>query len=96
MGSRLCLRILDKMGVPTPKRIEVNRDGGPRLESAELAAHMKEVNGVVLEGPEDGTGGGARTTLKVELLDDGDHCLWTVNRSKNLLSKSPSVVRITT
>ena len=72
---RLCLRILDKMGVPTPKRLEVNRDGGPRLESAELAAHMKEVNGVVLEGPEDGTGGGARTTLKVELLDDGDTLL---------------------
>jgi inositol hexakisphosphate/diphosphoinositol-pentakisphosphate kinase len=72
---RLCLRILDKMGVPTPKRIEVNRDGGPRLESAELAAHMKAVNGVVLEGPEDGTGGGARTTLKVELSDDGDTLL---------------------
>lgn len=72
---RLCLRILDKMGVPTPKRIEVNRDGGPRLESAELAAHMKEVNGVVLDGPEDGTGGGARTTLNVELTDDGDTLL---------------------
>lgn len=72
---RLCLRILDRMGVPTPKRIEVNRDGGPRLESAELAAHMKEVNGVILDGPEDGTGGGARITLKVELLDDGDTLL---------------------
>jgi inositol hexakisphosphate/diphosphoinositol-pentakisphosphate kinase len=72
---RLCLRILDRMGVPTPKRIEVNRDGGPRLESAELAAHMKEVNGVVLDGPEDGTGGGARITLKIELVDDGDTLL---------------------
>src|ERR1700753_2209559 len=72
---RLCLRILDKMGVPTPKRIEVNRDGGLRLESAELAAHMKKVNGVVLEGPEDGTGGGARITQQVQLIDDGDTLL---------------------
>src|SRR6266480_7524792 len=30
---RLCLRILDQMGVPTPPRVEVDRDGGPRIES---------------------------------------------------------------
>jgi inositol-hexakisphosphate/diphosphoinositol-pentakisphosphate 1-kinase len=69
---RLCLRVLDQMSVPTPKRIEVNRDGGPKLESAELAAHMKKVSGVVLEGPEDGTGGGARITRHVTLSDDED------------------------
>ena len=44
---RLCLRILDKMGVPTPERIEVNRDGGPRLESSELAKHMQMLSGVL-------------------------------------------------
>ena len=69
---RLCLRILDAMGVPTPKRIEVNRDGGPRLESPELASHVKKMCGVSLEGPEDGTGGGARLTRKVAMIDDGD------------------------
>ena len=69
---RLCLRILDHMGVPTPKRLEVNRDGGPRLESPELAAHVQEMSGVVLEGPEDGTGGGTPRTKKVALIDDGD------------------------
>ncbi|EXJ92861.1 hypothetical protein A1O3_01415 [Capronia epimyces CBS 606.96] len=69
---RLCLKILDQMHIPTPKRIEVNRDGGPRLETAELAQHVKAKTGVVLEGPEDGTGGGASITQKVELIDDGD------------------------
>ena len=34
---RLCLSILDKLNVPTPKRIEVNRDGGPKLPSADFA-----------------------------------------------------------
>ena len=69
---RLCLRILDKMGVPTPKRLEVNRDGGPRLESAALAHHVKELTGVTLEGAEDGTGGGTPYTSQVHMIDDGD------------------------
>jgi inositol-hexakisphosphate/diphosphoinositol-pentakisphosphate 1-kinase len=72
---RLCLRILDKMGVPTPKRLEVNRDGGPRLESASLAKHVKKLTGVVLEGAEDGTGGGTPNTRRVDLIDDGDTLL---------------------
>lgn len=69
---RLCLRILDQMGVPTPYRVEVNRDGGPRLESRELAEHVRKINGLRLEGPEDGTGGGARLTQQVAMTDDGD------------------------
>jgi hypothetical protein len=69
---RLCLKILDHMHVPTPKRIEVTRDGGPKLESSELAQHVKAMTGVVLEGPADGTGGGAPVTKTVELTDDGD------------------------
>ncbi|KAJ5162835.1 Histidine phosphatase superfamily clade-2 [Penicillium coprophilum] len=44
---RLCLRILDHMGVPTPKRLEVNRDGGPVLESVELAQHIYRLTGNV-------------------------------------------------
>ncbi|KIV85932.1 hypothetical protein PV11_01582 [Exophiala sideris] len=69
---RICLKILDQMHIPTPKRIEVNRDGGPRLESPELAQHVFNMTGVVLEGPEDGTGGGTPLTQSVELTDEGD------------------------
>ena len=60
------------MGVPTPSRIEINRDGGPKLESVELAKLVKSLTGVSLEGPGDGTGGGASLTKDVALLDDGD------------------------
>ena len=66
---RICLRVLDSMGVRTPKRIEVNRDGGPTLESAQLAEHVRGFSGVKLEGPDDGTGGGMPITQKVELVD---------------------------
>ncbi|KAJ5692053.1 hypothetical protein N7462_001476 [Penicillium macrosclerotiorum] len=69
---RLCLRILDQMGVPTPKRMEVNRDGGPILESAEVAQHIHRLTGVKLEGPEDGTGGGAPRTQEVSMSEDGE------------------------
>ena len=69
---RICLRILDSMGVPTPKRVEVNRDGGPRLESKELATHVYSFSGVKLEGSDDGTGGGTPITQRVELVNYGD------------------------
>ncbi|KAL4975797.1 histidine phosphatase superfamily-domain-containing protein [Aspergillus desertorum] len=69
---RLCLRILDHMSVPTPKRVEVNRDGGPTLESPELAQHVYRLTGVKLDGPADGTGGGTPKTKIVTLSDDGD------------------------
>ena len=60
------------MGVRTPKRLEVNRDGGPTLESAQLAEHVRTFSGVKLEGPDDGTGGGMALTQKVEMIDGGD------------------------
>ena len=69
---RICLQILDRISVPTPKRIEVNRDGGPILATAELAQHVTAMTGVQLKGPRDGTGGGAVRPKKIELLDDGD------------------------
>ncbi|KAI0014455.1 histidine phosphatase superfamily-domain-containing protein [Xylariaceae sp. FL0662B] len=66
---RLCLRILDRINVPTPKRIEVNRDGGPSLLTPEVAKHIKDVTGIMLQptDPEN-----YRSPRKVELLDDGD------------------------
>lgn len=69
---RLCLRILDNMEVPTPKRVEVNRDGGPTLESAKLADHLYQFSGVRLQGSDDGTGGGLPIAEDVKLIDDGD------------------------
>jgi inositol-hexakisphosphate/diphosphoinositol-pentakisphosphate 1-kinase len=80
---RICLKILDKINVPTPKRLEVNRDGGPSILTAEMAKHLKEVTGVVLEGPADGTGGQCISPRKVELLDDGD----TLSVDGTLLAK---------
>lgn len=69
---RVCLQILDRINVPTPKRIEVNRDGGPILSSPDLAQHVYEKTGVRLEGPEDGTGGEAPRPKRVALSDDND------------------------
>ncbi|KIW08095.1 uncharacterized protein PV09_01033 [Verruconis gallopava] len=69
---RLCLMILDKIKVPTPERVEVNRDGGPRLASAELARVLYDRTGIRLPGPEDGTGGGQKPPRSVELIEDGE------------------------
>lgn len=69
---RICLRVLDMQGVPTPERLEVNRDGGPTLDSAELARHVQRMSGVKLIGPDDGTGGGMPKPQKVSLSEDGD------------------------
>jgi inositol hexakisphosphate/diphosphoinositol-pentakisphosphate kinase len=69
---RLCLSILDKLNVPTPKRLEISRDGGPKLRSAEIAKTLLEKAGVTLPGPADGTGGGLAPPKKIELLDGGN------------------------
>lgn len=66
---RLCLQILDAVQVRTPKRLEVNRDGGSKLLTVEMANHIKEVTGVSLE-PYDPDN--VILPRKVELLDDGD------------------------
>ncbi|KAL7627456.1 inositol hexakisphosphate and diphosphoinositol-pentakisphosphate kinase [Parahypoxylon ruwenzoriense] len=66
---RVCLRMLDHINVLTPKRIEVNRDGGPSILTPDAAKHIKDVSGITIEpsGPEN-----YRVPRKVELLDDGD------------------------
>ena len=69
---RLCLKILDRLKVLTPDRVEISRDGGPKLPSPELAQHLYQKTGVKLKGPEDGTGGGEAPPKKVELLDNED------------------------
>ena len=72
---RICLRILDNMDVPTPKRIEVNRDGGPIFDPTELAERVYRFSGVKLAGSENGKGDGLQVTKKVGLIDDGDTLL---------------------
>ena len=72
---RLCLQILDKLDVPTPTRIEVTRDGGPKLMSADFARALFDRTGVSLPGPPDGTGGGVPSPRKVQMIDDGNTLL---------------------
>ncbi|ROT41782.1 hypothetical protein SODALDRAFT_325972 [Sodiomyces alkalinus F11] len=66
---RLCLYILDSIGVPTPKRLEVNRDGGPKVITPDMSRHMKEVSGVNYDAEDPRYTTAPR---RVELLDDGD------------------------
>lgn len=51
---RVCLKILDHYEIPTPQRIIVNRDGGPRLSSKELASHVYNHTGIRLPTIDDG------------------------------------------
>ena len=70
---RLCLRLLDRIGVPTPQRIEVNRDGGPRLLTPDAVKLIKDISGVVFEPTDpDPSQAQAKAPRKVELLDNGD------------------------
>ena len=60
---RLVGNVLDHLKVPTPKRLEVSRDGGPKVDG-ELKRLMKQRLGVDL--------GGFQVTPEVSLRDDGD------------------------
>jgi inositol hexakisphosphate/diphosphoinositol-pentakisphosphate kinase len=70
---RLCLRLLDRIGVPTPQRIEVNRDGGPRVLTPDICKYIRDVSGVSFD-PVDSEAEKIRSAppRKVELLDGGD------------------------
>lgn len=69
---RICLYILDRLGVPTPERIEVNRDGGPVILTTDIAKRVNELTGVVLHGSDDGRGGGEEPPKDVHMEDDND------------------------
>jgi len=60
---RLVGAILDHLGVPTPTRLEVSRDGGPKVDP-ELVEIMKSKLNLVL--------GGFHVTPEVSLREDGD------------------------
>lgn len=66
---RVCLRLLDKIQVRTPKRLEVSRDGGPMVLTADMVKHIKDISGVALE-PLDADN--CVASPQVELIDDGD------------------------
>ncbi|BGO99739.1 inositol hexakisphosphate and diphosphoinositol-pentakisphosphate kinase [Rhodotorula toruloides] len=58
---RVVLQILDKIGVPTPKRLECNRDGGPQLDKS-IADQIQQSLGIRVDKP--------RPTSEFALLDD--------------------------
>lgn len=60
---RLVGSVLDHVGVPTPTRLEVSRDGGPKVDP-ELKDIMKKKIGLVL--------GGFRVTPEVTMSEDGN------------------------
>lgn len=66
---RLCLQLLDKIGVPTPPRLAVNRDGGPDVLTPDVAKHVRDVSGISLEPVRPAT---IPRAQKVELLEGGD------------------------
>ncbi|KAK5132197.1 hypothetical protein LTR08_009321 [Meristemomyces frigidus] len=69
---RICLYILDRLGVPTPERIEVNRDGGPVILTTDIAARVLELTSVRLNGSADGRGGAEPPPQDVHTEDDDD------------------------
>jgi hypothetical protein len=75
---RVCLQILAQISVPTPERLEVNRDSGPSILTADIARYVKDTIGVALDGPEDSISGQMIPPRKVELLDDGIRCVLIV------------------
>jgi inositol-hexakisphosphate/diphosphoinositol-pentakisphosphate 1-kinase len=60
---RLVGAVLDHLKVPTPMRLEVSRDGGPKIDN-DLRDLMKQRLGIVL--------GGYQFTPEVTLREDGD------------------------
>lgn len=68
---RLCLMLLDHLGVPTPPRVEINRDGGPVVLSVDVAHRMHSLSGIKLTGS-DGRGGDIPAPKDIHMEDDED------------------------
>ena len=68
---RICLRLLDRVGVPSPQRLEVSRDGGPKLLTPDITKHIKDITGISFE-PTPTEPDKSQAPRKVELLDNGD------------------------
>ncbi|KAL5630015.1 hypothetical protein BROUX41_001621 [Berkeleyomyces rouxiae] len=66
---RLCLQLLNKIGVPTPPRVEVTRDGGGTILTPELRKQIKDTVGITVEPPESEP---IPPPTNVELIDNGD------------------------
>ncbi|KKA30330.1 hypothetical protein TD95_002264 [Thielaviopsis punctulata] len=66
---RLCLQLLNKIGVPTPQRVEVTRDGGGNILTSELRKQIKDLTGISLEPSETGC---MKPPKRVELVENGD------------------------
>lgn len=79
---RICLSILDKLNVPTPERVEVNRDGGPKVKTAEIAQRVFEKTGLKVRVVDEEAGEPHQEPV-VEMLDDGD----TISVNGKKLSK---------
>ena len=60
---RLVGAVLDHLGVPTPRRLEVSRDGGPKVDD-ELRDIMKKKIGIAI--------GGFQVTPEVTMSADGN------------------------
>ncbi|GAA6040194.1 hypothetical protein JCM8097_004177 [Rhodosporidiobolus ruineniae] len=58
---RVVLQVLDKIGVPTPERLECNRDGGPQLDKA-VVDQIQHSLGIRVDKP--------RPTSEFSMLDD--------------------------
>lgn len=66
---RACLQLLDKIGVPTPHRVEVTRDGGPSIFTPDIVRQIREIGGVSLDVTDPSK---PRPHPKVEQLEGGD------------------------
>lgn len=88
---RVCLKMLDKLGVPTPGRLEVNRDGGPVLSSREVAQRVFELTGRKYPNSEAGQDGIERPPDDIHLEDDDDTLVVNGNKlSKPFVEKPVS------
>lgn len=71
---------MDHLGVPTPRRLEVSRDGGPKVDT-ELRALMKQRMGITL--------GGFQVTPEVTMSEDGNAIIIDGNVLKKPFVEKP-------